>query len=259
MPLIPGPHGRVYYESHGQGNVLVLLHGMWSNMGAWRRMIPALSAGHRVILLDQIGHGKSDPMQTPYRLNTHARDLDCLMDLLELEAATLVGFSMGAQIAQEYSFLRPSRVKGLVLIATPPPYRFRWRAGIEFVSMLERLGITSLKKETIKALKRRYAKNRDPEFIEKSLKELSGYSDQEFALVLRSVWEEKNLHREGSIRIPTLLLVGEKDGIKDHSIYMHRVIPNARFLVIPDGDHSVLFLQYAFLAESVLEFQQGLE
>lgn len=235
------------------------MHGMWSSMNAWKRMVPALSVEHRVVLVDQIGHGKSDPMKTPYRLNTHARDLACLMDHLNLEPSTLVGFSMGAQIAQETYFLRPHQVKGLVLIATPPPYRLRWKTGMEIVSFLERFGIGSLKKQTIRALTRRYRRNRNLGVIQKSLKELSNYSDEEFALILRSVWEEKNLDRERSIRVPTLVVVGEKDRIKNHSVHMKNAIPGSELLIIPGSDHAILLHQRALLAKRILAFQNDLE
>ena len=241
MPSIEVPHGRLYYEIHGQGRTLVLLHGMWSNNGAWRKMVPELARNNEVILLDHMGHGKSDRMLAPYSLATYASDLGHLLDSLEKSQVILLGFSLGASVAQEAYFQNPSRVTALVLIATPPPYKLHWMIGISFVSLLEKLGITSLKKETIKALGRRYSKGTDKRFIEKSLNELSSYDNDEFARLLRSAWVRGNIGREARIRVPTLLVIGEKDGIISHSVSIQQAIPGSRLSIVPDCNHSVLF------------------
>ena len=108
MPFIQVPNGKLHYEIHGQGRTLVLLHGMWSNHGVWRKMVPDLARNNEVILLDHMGHGKSDRMQAPYRLDTYASDLGHLLDSLERNNVTVLGFSLGASIAQETYFQKPS-------------------------------------------------------------------------------------------------------------------------------------------------------
>ena len=241
MPFIQVPNGKLYYEIHGKGRTLVLLHGMWSNHGVWRKMVPELAGNNEVILLDHMGHGKSDRMVAPYRLATYASDLGSLLDSLERNKVTLLGFSLGASVAQEAYFRMPSIVEALVLVAAPPPYKMRWMMGIQFVSILEKLGITSLKKETIKALGRRYSKGTDKGFIGKTLNELSSYDDDEFARLLRSAWDRGNIGREAGISVPTQIMVGEKDGIRDHSVSIQQAIPGSRLSVVPGCDHSVLF------------------
>ena len=254
MPFIQVPNGRLHYEVHGKGRPLVLLHGMWSNSGLWRRVVPELTGHNEVILLDHMGHGKSDRMKVPYRLATYASDVRQLLDYLEKPRASLVGFSLGASVAQEAYFQDPSGVEALILAATPPPYRTRWMVGIQLVSLLETVGITSLKKETIKALGRRYSKGTDKGFIEKTLKELASYDDGEFARLLRSAWDRGNVGREAGIRVPTLIVVGEEDRIRGHSVSMHQAIPGSRLSVIPGCDHSVLFDRPEWVAREILRF-----
>jgi pimeloyl-ACP methyl ester carboxylesterase len=254
MPYIQVPNGKLYYEIHGQGRTLVLLHGMWSNHGVWRRIVPELARDNEVLLVDHMGHGKSDRMQVPYRPATYASDLGHLLDAVERNKAVLLGFSLGASVAQEYYFQKPSVVEALVLIATPPPYKMRWMVGIEFVSLLEKLGIASLKRETIKALGRRHSKGTDKGFIEKTLKELSCYDDDEFGRLLRSAWDRGNIGREAGIRVPTHIVVGEKDGIRDHSVSIQESIPDSRLSVVPGCDHSVLFNRPERVAREILAF-----
>ena len=259
MPFIQVPNGKLHYEIHGQGRTLVLLHGMWSNHGVWRKMVPDLARNNEVILLDHMGHGKSDRMQAPYRLDTYASDLGHLLDSLERNNVTVLGFSLGASIAQETYFQKPSTVEALVLIATPPPYKMRWMIGIQFVSFLEKLGITSLKRETIKALGRRYSKGTEKGFIEKTLNELSSYDDDEFARLLRSAWDRENVGREAGISVPTHIVVGEKDGIRGHSVSIQQAIPGSRLSIVPDCDHSVLFDRPDWVVREILDFLEKIQ
>ena len=254
MPWIEVPHGRLYYEIHGQGRTLVLLHGMWSNNGFWRRVVPELAKNNEVILLDHMGHGESDRMRVSYSLAAYASDLGHLLDSLGKNQVILLGFSLGASVAQEAYFQNPSRVTALVLIATPPPYKLHWMIGISLVSLLEKLGITSLKRETIKALGRRYSKGTDKRFIEKTLNELASYDDDEFARLLRSAWDRGNVGREAGIRVPTLIVIGEKDRIISHSVSIQQAIPGSRLSIVPDCNHSVLFDRPERVVQEILDF-----
>jgi pimeloyl-ACP methyl ester carboxylesterase len=254
MPFIQVPNGKLYFEMHGQGRTLVLLHGLWSNHGVWRKIVPELARNNEVILLDHMGHGESDRMQVPYRPATYASDLGHLLGSLNRNKVTLLGFSLGASVAQAYYFQKPSIVEALVLVATPPPYKMRWMMGIEFVSFLEKLGITSLKRQTIRALGRRYSKGTDKGFIEKTLNELSSYDNGEFARLLRSAWDRRNIGREAEIRAPTHIVVGEKDGIRGHSVSIQQAIPSSWLSIVPDSDHSVLFDRPEWVAREILAF-----
>jgi pimeloyl-ACP methyl ester carboxylesterase len=254
MPWIQTDHGKLYYETSGEGKSLALLHGMWSSHAVWRGMVPELSRTHHVVILDHMGHGKSDHMRIPYSLTTYASDLKQLIDHLGIETLSLAGFSLGSLVAQEYYRLFPSQVTSLVLIATPPPYKFRWKFGIWSVSLLERLRITSLKKESIKALSRRYSRGTNREFIEKSLNDLSLYDDHEFALILRSVWHRTRTEMTTGSFVPSLIAVGEKDAIRSHSHALHRAIPDSRLLIVPGSDHSVILNCPELLATEISHF-----
>ena len=86
----------LYYEDHGLGNPVVLIHG-WPLSGAsWEKQVPALiKAGYRVITYDRRGFGKSSKPATGYDYDTLAEDLNHLLTTLDLRDVALVGFSMG--------------------------------------------------------------------------------------------------------------------------------------------------------------------
>ena len=85
----------LYYEDHGSGTPVVLIHG-WPLSGAsWEKQVPALvNSGHRVITYDRRGFGQSAKPLSNYDYNTLAGDLDGLLTKLDLRGVSLVGFSM---------------------------------------------------------------------------------------------------------------------------------------------------------------------
>ena len=86
----------LYYEDHGEGQPVVLIHGFPLNGASWEKQIPALlEGGHRVIHYDRRGFGRSSQAAVGYDYDTFAADLDRLLAHLDLTDVTLVGFSMG--------------------------------------------------------------------------------------------------------------------------------------------------------------------
>jgi len=87
---------ELYYEDHGSGQPVVLIHGYPLSGASWERQLPALlKAGYRVITYDRRGFGKSSQPATGYNYDTFTEDLHQLVTELKLRDFTLVGFSMG--------------------------------------------------------------------------------------------------------------------------------------------------------------------
>src|SRR5215471_19854097 len=86
----------LYYEDHGSGQPVVLIHGYPLSGTSWEKQLPVLlSEGHRVITYDRRGFGKSSQPTTGYNYDTFAADLHRVIAHLKLENFTLAGFSMG--------------------------------------------------------------------------------------------------------------------------------------------------------------------
>jgi non-heme chloroperoxidase len=93
----------LYYEDHGSGRPVVLIHGYPLSGRAWDKQVPVLlEHGHRVITYDRRGFGKSSQSTTGYDYDTFANDLQMLMETLDLRAVTLVGHSMGTGEVTRY-------------------------------------------------------------------------------------------------------------------------------------------------------------
>jgi pimeloyl-ACP methyl ester carboxylesterase len=118
MRRIPGPACLLAVEEHGQGPLpLVLIHGMAGDASFWGSMVRALGPGHRVVIPELRGHGRSgQPADGDYSITAHAQDLVAVVEGLGLARVVLVGHSFGASVAIEAATLMPTRVAGMLLL-----------------------------------------------------------------------------------------------------------------------------------------------
>lgn len=114
----------IYYEDYGKGLPVVFIHGWPLSGSMWEYQVTQLpQQGLRCITYDRRGFGKSDRPFGCYDYNTLASDLKALLDELDLQEATLVGFSMGGgEIAKYFSLYGGERVAKVVLISAVVPY-----------------------------------------------------------------------------------------------------------------------------------------
>jgi pimeloyl-ACP methyl ester carboxylesterase len=105
---------RIWYATYGTGSPVVLLHGGLGHSGNWGFQVPALvDAGHRVVLVDTRGHGRSTRDSRPYRYELMAADVLAVMDALSLDRAAIAGWSDGACTALILAMQAPARVAGV--------------------------------------------------------------------------------------------------------------------------------------------------
>ncbi|MCG3879802.1 alpha/beta hydrolase [Psychrobacter sp. Ps6] len=118
---------ELYYETQGTGKPVVLIHGWPLSGRAWEAQLPALvEAGYQVITYDRRGFGQSSKPWNGYDYDTLAQDLKGLMEALDLQDATIVGFSMGGgEVARYLGKYGSERVSKAVLASAVPPYLFK--------------------------------------------------------------------------------------------------------------------------------------
>src|ERR1700730_19100540 len=114
----------LYYEDHGTGKPVVLIHGYPLSGASWEKQIPVLlAAGHRVITYDRRGFGKSSQPTTGYNYDTFAEDLQKVVTNLKLRDFALVGFSMGGgEVARYLGKYGSKGVSKAVFISAVPPF-----------------------------------------------------------------------------------------------------------------------------------------
>jgi non-heme chloroperoxidase len=115
---------EIYYEDHGSGSPIVLIHGWPLSGDAWEKQTAALiAAGHRVITYDRRGFGRSSKPGVGYNYDTFAADLDELLSALDLTGVSLVGHSMGTgEITRYIGKYGTKRLCKAVMIGTLGPY-----------------------------------------------------------------------------------------------------------------------------------------
>jgi non-heme chloroperoxidase len=115
---------QLYYEDHGSGRPVVLIHGYPLSGRAWDKQVPVLlKQGHRVITYDRRGFGKSSEPTTGYDYDTFANDLQTLLQTLDLRDVTLVGHSMGTgEVTRYLGRFGSARVARGVLMSPIPPF-----------------------------------------------------------------------------------------------------------------------------------------
>ncbi len=107
----------IYHEEHGEGEPVLLIGGLRSDVSMFAGMVKRLARACRVIAFDHRGAGRTDKPDAPCSIEMMADDAVGLMDALEIASAHLVGISMGGSIALDIALRHPDRVRGLVLVS----------------------------------------------------------------------------------------------------------------------------------------------
>ena len=106
---------HLYYEIHGDGRPLILLHGGLGSGEMFAPILPSFTAGHRVILVDLQGHGRTADIDRPLDIRLMADDIAALIDHLGLDRPDVVGYSLGGGVAFWTASKYPDKVRRLVM------------------------------------------------------------------------------------------------------------------------------------------------
>jgi pimeloyl-ACP methyl ester carboxylesterase len=258
------------YEVQGEGPDLILLHGLgFSSKKTWMRQIPVLAQRYRVHAYDVRGFGGSNNPGGHQSIERHARDLLGLMDAVGIEQATLVGFSMGGWISQQFVLDHPERVRALVLSATTSGLRPEGAARFVARSLrVESEGLDTLVDEAIASTFAPETLDRDPELIALYRKEFldpSRNPRDAYARMFRALSVPNWTAQLPRIQCPTLILCGLKDQgatrgrtPTDAAEILHRGIAGSRLEVFEGGGHYVHLEQPDEWNRTVLGFLDAL-
>jgi pimeloyl-ACP methyl ester carboxylesterase len=259
MPTVHTNNITMHYEEAGQGEPLLLLHGLGSSSDDWELQIPVFAQHYRVIAPDARGHGRSDKPPGPYSVPLMAADALGLLDALGVASAHVVGLSMGGMVAFQLAVDCPERVRSLVIVNSGPALvprtvndRLRVRQRLllarlfsparsgKFIS--RRLFPKPEQEEARVQLIERWARN-DPAAYRASMRALVGWSV---------------LDRVGAIRCPVLVISGDRDYTPAEAKREYTArIPGARLVVFADSGHATPIDQAERFNEMVLEFLDG--
>lgn len=120
MPYFEHAGCQLYYEDHGQGEPLLLVHGLGSSIQDWEYQLPHLQQQRRVVAVDLRGHGRSGKPRERYSMAAFAADVAALIEHLGLPPVHLVGISMGGMVGFQLGVDRPELLRSLCIVNSAP-------------------------------------------------------------------------------------------------------------------------------------------
>lgn len=238
MPFIVNDGVRLFFEEHGHGTPLVLLHGFTLDSRMWGPQIPVLSERYRVIVTDTRGHGRSDAPSTGYSRETRVSDLLMLIETLQLERLHLVGFSQGGSTAIGFALQQQERLASLSLVSTGA-------AGFDVGPRINRIDTLAREKSVTDAraewldLALRWFKPEHTAITELMRTMISEHSGAYWSDPMRGKYVTKpDLDSVHTIRVPTAVFIGEYDKtFVPLARTLAEKIPGARLFSYPQIGH----------------------
>ena len=257
--------GDIPYEIQGRGPTLVLIHGYTQNMGIWDEQMPAFTPKFRVIRYDVRGFGRSTGHVDQ---TAQASDLAALLDSLRVPSATILGLSMGSQIALNFAVNYPQRVRALVLYGAPPTMDFPIPPSPEMAASFQRWpeiakkhGVDSLGKELFASELSWMPPNR-PDIKPKLEKAWAGYTARDLIdpKPLSNRVPLTRLSQINDVRVPVLVIHGDHEvpWFRQFDDTLMARLPNAKRVVIANGGHGAHFAQPDAFNRAVLQFLETL-
>jgi non-heme chloroperoxidase len=243
-----------YYEDHGSGKPVVLIHGYPLSCASWEKQLPVLlQAGHRVIAYDRRGFGKSSQPTTGYNYDTFAEDLHTVVTHLKLRDFALAGFSMGGgEVARYLGKYGSKGVSKAVIISGVPPFLLKTPDNPEGVDGSVFDGIQKAVAADRYAFFTDFFKNfynadlllgkRVSEQAVQASWNLAAGASATASLACVPTWHEDFRNDLSKIDVPTLVLHGDADRILPITAAGERtakLIKGARFVVVKDGPHCI--------------------
>jgi pimeloyl-ACP methyl ester carboxylesterase len=262
MPKVKVGEINIYYEIHGKGEPLVFIDGRNMCHKLLYKHVPVFAKEYKVISYDNRGVGKSDKPDVPYSLEIMANDLAGLMDIIGVEKAHFMGYSMGARIAEEMALSYPERVISLVL-ACP----ITWSAELnnqpkppteEEISSWVSLSPEEKARDFLSGvLSENFIKN-NPKLAEKLVKIISrGYGPphaQNGHAHASSTYD--NYRRLSQIKAPTIIISGSADRTvtPDNIRILKEKLPDAELVMMEDMPHFLMWEGFNEFNRIMLDF-----
>ncbi len=239
MPFLQLPEVETYYEEHGEGEPLVMLHpgGGGVDARALSGIVNALAPAYRVYVPERRAHGRTADVVGPVTFAAMAEETIAFVEQVVKAPVRLLGYSDGAIVALETVLRRPELVQRLAFVAGVFD-RDGWYDGV--------------------------LDGEPPEFLRASYGELSPDGIEHYDAVVAKLAEmherEPRITREElrAIACPTLVMLGDDDQVRlEHAVEMYRAIPDSELCVVPGTSHGLLNEKRELCARLIADFLAG--
>ena len=262
---------QLYYEDHGSGRPVVLIHGWPLSGRSWEKQVPALlEAGYRVVTYDRRGFGESSRPTSGYDYETLSADLHALLTQLDLRDAAIVGFSMGGgEVARYVGTHGRDRVTKAAFVAAIPPFLLKTADNPEGVdeSIFDGIkkGLAADRPAFLAGFFRNFynadalGKRVSEELLRLSWNIASGASPTG-TLACVSAWLTDFRKDLAKFDLPTLVVHGDSDRIVPVEVSGRRTqaaVKESRLVIVKDGPHGLNWTHAEELNRALLDFLAG--
>jgi pimeloyl-ACP methyl ester carboxylesterase len=228
---------EMYYEIHGAGEPLVVLHGAYMTIDAMGELVPGLARGRQVIAVELQGHGRTADVDRPLTYEQMADDTAALLRHLGIEQADVFGYSMGGGAALQLAIRHPKVVRRLVAVSVS------YRSDGMHPEMLEMIPTITPEVFAGTPIEEEYLRTApNPEDFPTLVAKLKRLDLEPFA------WPPEDIR---GIAAPTLLIVGDSDVVRlEHAVELFRLLgggvmgdlaglPQSQLAVLPGTSHFI--------------------
>lgn len=246
----------LHYEEHGQGEPLVLLHGLGSSSQDWELQVPELSRHYRVILMDIRGHGQSAKPRRGYQIKTFSEDLLALLDHLDTGPVHFVGLSMGGMVGFQFAVDHPHRLRSLCIVNSAPEVKRHnlehWIWWAKRWSLARLLSVETVGQGLAARL---FPKPEQGELRRKMAERWARNDKRAYLKSFDAIVDWGVQERIGKIQCPTLVIAADHDytPIQQKERYV-ALMPHATLAVIEDSRHATPLDQPEVFNQTLLRF-----
>jgi non-heme chloroperoxidase len=260
---------RIYYEDHGSGPPVVLVHGYALNGHSWEKQEAALlAAGHRVITYDRRGFGASSRPSTGYDFDTLAEDLHVLISRLDLHAVVVAGFAMGAgEVVRHLAVHGSARVKAAVLVAPLLPFLLKTPDNPDGIDRRVLNDITArIAADRPAAMKDFMDRSYNVDLLDGRRVSDQAWQNSFFVAISASAHAafrcvaaclEDFRADLAAISVPVLVIHGDQDRVLPYEATSRRLpalLKNARSTIIAGGPHAIIWTHADEVNQALLGF-----
>ncbi|MGE0128812.1 MAG: alpha/beta fold hydrolase [Blastocatellales bacterium] len=244
---------KMYYEVHGSGEPVVLLHGAFMSItNNWTEWIGELSKTRKVIAVEMQGHGRTADIKRDFSFENLADDVAALLDKLKITRADIIGYSMGGGVAMQCAIRHPEKVRKVVSISAV----FRHDGWVkEGVEALPKITAEAFKGSPIEAEYKRLSPkpNEFPDFVK-------------HVIAMASKPYDFGADRLKATKAPIFFIHGDADGVRiEHISEMYRLKggevhgdmqprPASRLAILPNTTHVTLMQRMSVIVPMVNDF-----
>lgn len=244
------------FLDQGEGEPVVLLHGLGCSAEDWALQMPALSQCYRVIAPSLKGFGGSEKPRGPVSIMQYADDIVELLDALGIVRAHIVGHSMGGAVALQMAVAHPDRLNSLVVVNAQASFAVRdWRRHLVILTRLLAGGSAGMERLSRFLARRLFPGDGQADLREQMVERYPRNDARAYLAAVQALagWSVETL--VDRVATPTLVIAGEYDiaPIERAREFAHR-LPRGELRVVPDSGHATPFDQYQRMNALILDF-----